>query len=83
MTPDDAAPFDLRGLTYLKMNQWDPAIADYDAALKIDPKLPTALYGRGFAELKKGNSTGGNADIAAAKSVDPDIVEEFSRYGLK
>ena len=65
------------------MNEWDSAIADYNAALKIDPKLAPALYGRGFAEIKKGNSAGGNADIAAAKSTDPNIAEEFSRYGLK
>ncbi len=81
--PNDAAPFDSRGLTYLKMSEWNSAIADYNAALKIDPKLATALYGRGFAEIKKGNSASGNADIAAAKSADPNIAEEFSRYGLK
>jgi tetratricopeptide (TPR) repeat protein len=65
------------------MGQWDSAIADYNSALRIDPKLPTALYGRGLAELKKGNSTEGSADIAAAKTVDPNIVDEFSRYGVK
>ena len=59
------------------------AIADYNSALRIDPKLPTALYGRGLAELKKGNSAGGGADIAAAKTADPNIVEQFSHYGFK
>jgi hypothetical protein len=58
------------------------AIADYNSALQLNPKLPTALYGRGFARLKTGDPTRGKADVAAAKSVDQNIVEEFSHYGL-
>jgi tetratricopeptide (TPR) repeat protein len=83
LTTDDAAPFDSRGLTYLKMGQWDSAIADYNSALRINPKLPTALYGRGLAELKKGNSAGSSSDITAAKTADSNIVDEFSHYGVK
>jgi hypothetical protein len=59
------------------------AIADYTAALKIGPKTASSLYGRGFAELKKGSAAAGNADIAAAKAVNPKIADEFSRYGVK
>jgi hypothetical protein len=40
------------------------------------------LYGRGFAKRKKGD-TRGNADIAAAKAIRADIVEEYDGYGLK
>jgi hypothetical protein len=31
--PQDTAPLDSRALIYLKTNQWDAAIADYNAAL--------------------------------------------------
>ena len=72
-----------RGLIYLKTRQWDAAIADYTAALKIDPKIASSLYGRGLAELKKGSAATGNADIAAAKAFNPKIADEFSRYGVK
>jgi len=65
------------------MKQWDLTITDYNTALRIEPKLPTALYGRGFAKLKKGDLAGGNADMAAAKTAEPDIAEEFSHYGLE
>jgi tetratricopeptide (TPR) repeat protein len=82
-TLNDAAPYDSRGLVYLKMSQWDSAIADYTAALKIDPKLPSGLYGRGFAELKKGDARDGSADIAAATAISPKIAEEFAGYGIK
>ncbi len=81
--PNAAAAFDSRGFTYLKLGQWEPAITDYNSALRLAPKLASSLYGRGFAKLKKGDPAGGNADIAAAKTVDKDIVGEFARYGLQ
>jgi tetratricopeptide (TPR) repeat protein len=53
LKPDVAATLDSRGLTYLKMGQWDSAIDDYSSALRFDPKLASSLYGRGLAKLKK------------------------------
>jgi hypothetical protein len=38
---------------------------------------------RGLAKLKKGDTTGGDADIAAAKTIEVNIVEEFARYGVE
>jgi tetratricopeptide (TPR) repeat protein len=70
-------------LTYLKMGQWDSAIDDYDEALQFNPKLASSLYGRGLAKLKKGDTTGGNADIAAARAIDANIVGDFTRYGVQ
>jgi hypothetical protein len=57
-------------------------IADYDAALKVNPELPTSLYGRGQAKLKNSSGSEGDADITAAKRIRPSIVEEFTRYGF-
>jgi hypothetical protein len=37
----------------------------------------------GFAELKKGSAAAGNADIAAARAVNPKIADKFLRYGVK
>ena len=42
------------------------AIADYDAALKLSPKLAEALYGRGVARQRNGAAAAGNADLAVA-----------------
>jgi hypothetical protein len=47
---------------------FDEAIADYDAALKLNPKMAASLYGRGLAKQKNGDQAGGDADIAAAKA---------------
>jgi tetratricopeptide (TPR) repeat protein len=83
LEPNVAATFDSRGLTYLKMGQWDLAIDDYSSALRFDPKMASSLYGRGLAKLRKGDTTGGNADIAAAKTIEADIVGEFARYDVQ
>jgi len=80
--PNVAVTLDSRGLTYLKMGQWDSAIDDYSSALRFDPKLASALYGRGFAKLKNGDKTGA-VDIAAAKAIEATIEGEFARYGVQ
>jgi hypothetical protein len=33
--------------------------------------------------LRIGNAAGGNGDIAAAKSIAPDIADEFASYGVR
>jgi hypothetical protein len=35
-----------------------------------------------LAKLKKGDAAGGNADIAAAKAINPDVDKDFARYGV-
>jgi tetratricopeptide (TPR) repeat protein len=46
----------------MKMGQFDTAIDDYNSALRFEPKLASALYGRGLAKLKKGDNVGSDAD---------------------
>ena len=62
---------------------FDASIADYDAALGVEPGRPYSLAGRGFARRSKGDAAGGEADLAAARAKVPGIVEEFARYGVK
>jgi tetratricopeptide (TPR) repeat protein len=83
LTPDDDNTLDTRGFAYLKSGEFDKAIADYDAALKIDPQRAASLYCRGLAKNKKGDSVGGDADIAAAIAIKADIAEEYAGYGVK
>jgi tetratricopeptide (TPR) repeat protein len=71
-----------RALVYLKSGQIDKAIADYDAALKTNPKLAGPLYGRGMAKVRKGEVAGGNADAAAAKEINPKIADAFAGYNV-
>jgi tetratricopeptide (TPR) repeat protein len=82
LRPNDQATLSTRGFVHLKSGAVEAAIADYDAALAINPGNAYALYGRGLAKLKKADATAGE-DIGAAKAVRGDIAEEFVRYGLK
>src|SRR5260221_354658 len=83
LDPSYATAFNSRGFTYLKMKKFDLAVADFDAALKRDPKQSGPLYGRGLAKRMNGDAAGGNADIAAAKRLDPDVARAFERYGIR
>ena len=59
------------------------AISDYNAALRVNPKHASALYGRGKAKLKTGDTSGGNADIRAAQAINREIAQEFEGYGIR
>jgi tetratricopeptide (TPR) repeat protein len=71
-----------RGLILLRLGRLDESIAQYAAAIKAQPRAPVALYGRGLAELKKGDKADGDADIAAAKAIAPAVADQFKRLGL-
>jgi tetratricopeptide (TPR) repeat protein len=66
-----------------KLGAFREAIADYGAAIAQNPKDAGSLYGRGMAKLKAGNIADGNADIAAAKAVEPDIADIYAGYGVR
>jgi tetratricopeptide (TPR) repeat protein len=80
---NNAATYDSLGLIHLKMDQPDAAIDDYSSALRLDPKLASALYGRGLARLKTGDQAGSDADISAAKTIAAGIGDDFARYGVR
>ena len=54
LAPNFWAAYDSRGFTYLKLGEYDKAIADYDAALKRNHNSAGSFYGRGLAKQKKG-----------------------------
>lgn len=76
-----------RGLVYLRLGDLDKAIADDDSALaQADPRESEArahpLYLRGLAELRKGLQPQGQADLAAARKLQPDIDKHYANMGL-
>lgn len=78
-----ATTYDSLGLVHLKMNEPAAAIDDYSTALRLDPTLTSALYGRGLARLRTGDTAGSDADIAAARALAAGLEEDFSRYGVR
>ncbi|MBS0332543.1 MAG: tetratricopeptide repeat protein, partial [Proteobacteria bacterium] len=72
----------VRALVLLRLNRLEEAIAQYTAAIKAQPGDAIALYGRGVAELKKGDKASGDADIAAATGIARNVGNQFKRMGL-
>ena len=50
-------------------------IADYAEAFRLDPDDAEALFRRGIARRLNGDKAGGDADVVAARKIDPDLVE--------
>jgi tetratricopeptide (TPR) repeat protein len=74
---DYVAAFYNRALVYVDKGEYDHALADFGVVLQFKPKNALALYARGWMLLKKGDTEAGNADIVAAKAINPNIAEQF------
>jgi tetratricopeptide (TPR) repeat protein len=61
------------------MGQLSNALADFNSALQVNPNNEYALYQRGLLKQKMNDLPGAAADIAAAKSTNPEIAKEFER----
>lgn len=79
--PDYVAAFYNRGLALADKKQYAKAISDFTAVLRVDPKNPAVLYRRGKTYLNSGDIEAGNADLAEAKAIKPDIAEDDHRGG--
>jgi len=77
-----AVVLDSRGFVYYRLGRFDEAIADLDAAIKLNPAEANSLFVRGLARTAKGLTTGAQ-DIADARLLKPDVEAEYARYGLK
>jgi tetratricopeptide (TPR) repeat protein len=71
-----------RALVRLRSGDYGNSIADYDDALKLAPKDPWSLYGRGVAEIREKKTAAGNADIGAATAISASIGDAFKRRGI-
>ena len=72
-----APDFDLaligRGIVFLATGKYDSAVAEFDHALRLQPASAAALYWRGITKRQQGDVAAGEADIAAAKKIDPRV----------
>src|SRR5262245_21384636 len=60
-----------RGKAYYRKGDFDTALADYNAAIQLDPKYTFAYYNRGNAWRDKGDVDRAIADYSEAIRLDP------------
>lgn len=77
----DAKALNARGNDFSAKNDFDRAIADYDAALTIDPANVEALNSRAMAWRAKGDRRKALTDLDAALRLKPDF--EIARANRK
>jgi len=71
------------GITLVRLGKVDEAISAYDEALRLTPSNAHALFGRGMAKRKKGDLAGSDADLAAARTIAPQVGADYATYGLR
>lgn len=72
-----------RAFANLRLSNFDQAISDSEIAIKLRPKSEDAYYLRGLARLRKGDTAGGEADVAEAERLRAGVAKEYEGYGLK
>ncbi|MEJ0058941.1 MAG: tetratricopeptide repeat protein [Terricaulis sp.] len=77
-----AAILDSRGVVRLQLQQFEQALADFEAALAIEPEEYHSLYGRGIAASHLGRAEDAARDIAAALAGYPEVAERYASYGI-
>jgi tetratricopeptide (TPR) repeat protein len=91
--PDRIGAALARAAAYDRKQQYDRAIADYDAALQLDPAQADAFNHRGEVWRKKGDRPRALADFGAAIRLDPEhsparanyksLAQELERLGAQ
>jgi tetratricopeptide (TPR) repeat protein len=82
LNPENPSILDSRAFVLLRLDRLAEAIAVYDRALSLSPRLAPSLYGRSIARRRQGDQAGAEADRSAAIAVDGDIAETFETYGI-
>ena len=78
----DASFIDSRAWVYLRMGKPQKALADFNRGLAIKADGASSLYGRGLVHLALDEASAAQADLAAARKVQPDIDDSVRRSGL-
>lgn len=78
---DPMAALDSRAMVQFRLGNYEAAIADLDAVLKIAPAVPESRYLRGVVRLKRGDQAG-REDIETALRMSPQLAEFYARHGV-
>ena len=71
--PKSSIGYERRGPVWKMKDDTKHAMSDYDEAIRLDPRNAYALNGRGHLKQQLGDQAGGDADVARAEKIKPDI----------
>lgn len=80
-TPNLAVVHYNRGNAFLRQGNLNRAKADYDEAIRLDPKNPAPYNNRGYVHAKQGRFTQAVADFSQALLLKPGYAEAFVGRG--
>src|ERR1051326_4980173 len=79
---EPAAEHLARGVALANRGEWEPALAEFDRALAVDPSLVKALNNRGYARMAMKDFGRALADLDAALMSDPLFAPAYNNRGL-
>lgn len=79
---EQPAYLDSLGLVELRLGHYPESIKTYEQAIAHLPRSAWSRYGLGLAKIRYGQADAGNADLAAARALDPGIEAHAGKYGL-
>jgi Tfp pilus assembly protein PilF len=66
-------PLSIRGDAWLELGRLDEAIADFEAARRLDDTVAQAYYERAKLRHSKGDTAGSQSDLATARKLNPAV----------
>jgi tetratricopeptide (TPR) repeat protein len=75
------AALDSRAMVQFRLGNYDAAIADLDAVLRLAPAQAESRYLRGVVRLKTGDQAG-RQDIETALRMSPNLAAFYARHGV-
>lgn len=83
LRPEFAPSYFMRGLISYNASEFKEAIGYFDNAVQRLPTYHQALYARGLAKKKAGDTSGGERDIKDAKGISVHADADMAKLGLK
>jgi len=82
LDPSISEHIDSRAWVWLRMGQWQKALAEFDRGLALRKDEASSLYGRGIVRRHLGERAAGEADLAEARKIDPALEAHMAHEGL-
>ena len=78
---DSSAAYHTRGAARAALGDYDKAIADFDAAIRLNPETAINYLDRGLAKEALGEIDAAKADFEAAAQKNGDLAENYYKEG--